>query len=614
MKNWKFSLGTLAVLCAAGCGLQAQAPANIKSLYAKHEYQIPMRDGIQLYAVVYSPRDTSKTYPILLTRTPYSAGPYGPDAYRKFLAPSPAFVKAGYIFAFEDVRGRYRSQGTFVDMRPILSAHNTPQEIDPSTDTYDTVEWLVKHVPDNNGKVGLWGISYPGFFAAAGLVNAPPALKAVSPEAPQTDWFVGDDVHHHGAFWLVSLFDFATSCDRLRNDGSYIGMHCGRGFKFPSPDGYQFFLHEGPLSNLNANILHGQSPIWNQTMAHDTYDAFWQSRDLLPHLRNVRPAVLAVSGWYDANDFYGTLHVFQTVKRTSPAAPDYIAVGPWFHGEWMFPGDDRVGQMNFGASPGEYYRQNVVLPFFNYYLKGIGPLDLPKATVYDTGTDQWHKFRNWPPETARPESIYLKANKGLALTSPRASADPYDQYVSDPANPVPFLGVPTTQMNPGYMGYDQTFATKRPDVLVYQGPVLRHDLTVAGPLTPELFVSSSGTDSDYVVKLIDVHPGTGFEEMVRGDVFRAKFRHSLEWPQPLVPGKVTKIQFTMDDVFHTFKAGHRIMVQIESTWFPLVDLNPQRFEDIYRAQAGDFHAATERIYHSARYPSRIEILSVPAAH
>jgi hypothetical protein len=598
----------------------AQTAPRIEARYQKRELRIPMRDGKQLFTAVYTPRDTSRSYPIMLTRTPYSVGPYGPAAYPRGLGPSARFADESFIFVYQDVRGRFMSEGDFVHMTPwrgMVGAAAT----DESTDSYDTIEWVVKHIPHNNGRVGLWGISYPGFFTAAALVNAHPALKAASPQAPQADWFLGDDVHHHGAFLLASAFDFFTTSGLARPKPTTEHPHR---FDFGTDDGYAFFLALGPLANADRKYIKGGAPFWNDMMAHGTDDAFWEARRVGPHLRNVTPAVLTVSGWYDANNLHGALIVHEAIARQSPATSNRIALGPWSHGQWSRGTGDALGDLRFGSKTSAFFRDSIEFPFFKYYLEGGDGNDLPPATAFETGTNRWRTFDSWPPKAATLKALYLHAAGALSLVEPLGSeGDAFDQYVSDPAAPVPFLERHDTGMKPDYMAYDQRFMSARPDVLVYRSEPLASDLTIAGSVRPTLFVSTSGTDSDWIVKLIDVHPDSasndattnattaGFEELVRGDVMRGKFRNSYSHPEAFVPGKVEKVSFGMDDVLHTFKKGHRIMVHIQSSWFPLVDRNPQRFVDIYNAKPADFVKATERVFHSAVHPSSIELPVLP---
>lgn len=577
-----------------------------------------MRDGTRLFTVVYTPRDTSRSYAIMMTRTPYSVGPYGPTAYPRSLGPSPRFADHGFIFVYQDVRGRFMSEGNFVHMTPWRGMSGA-LATDESTDAYDTIDWLVKHVPHNSGRVGIWGISYPGFFTAAALVGAHPALKAASPQAPQADWFLGDDVHHHGAFLLASAFDFFITSGLARPAPTTARPPR---FDFGTDDGYAFFLAMGPLANADRMYLKGRAPFWNDMMAHGTDDEFWAARRLPPHLRNVTPAVLTVSGWYDANNLHGALLVHGAIAHQSPATSNRIVLGPWSHGQWSGGTGNALGDLHFGANTSQFFRDSVEYPFFSHYLEGEGDLALPQATVFETGTNRWRTFDAWPPARSTARSLYLHANGTLSFAPPsRAEPSTYDEYVSDPANPVPFLAEHNTGMKPDYMAHDQRFSAppNRSDVRAYLSEPLAADVTIAGPVSPALFVSTTGTDADWIVKLIDVLPDSGsaiadpggFEQLVRGDVMRGKFRHSYARPEPFVPGKVERVAFDMDDVLHTFKKGHRIMVQVQSSWFPLVDRNPQTFVDIYHASPSDFRSATERIYHSADRPSQLRVEVLP---
>ncbi len=613
--------GLLALLSiAAAATLTAQDPAAVKARYAKTEYQVPMRDGKRLFTVVYVPRDTTRRYPIMLTRTPYSVGPYGADAYPRSIGPSPKFADEGFIFVYQDVRGRFMSEGDFVHMTPWKGMAGAGPT-DESTDTYDTIDWLVRRVPRNDGRVGMWGISYGGFFAAAALVNAHPALKAASPQAPQADWFMGDDVHHHGAFLFASAFDFFATSGLARPSPT---TERPRPFDFGTDDGYAFFLGMGPLSNADRLYLKGAAPFWNDMMAHGTDDAFWEARRVAPHLRNVTPAVLAVGGWYDANNLHGALLVHESIAQQSPATANRIVVGPWSHGQWSRGPGDALGELRFGSNTGQFFRDSIEFPFFNYYLKSHGNLALSHATMFETGSNRWRTFDAWPPKGATVRALYLHAGGKLSFAPPSGTEGAgYDEYVSDPAAPVPFLSERSTGMKPDYMARDQRFAATRADVLVYASEPLTEDVTIAGSVRPTLFVSTSGTDSDWIVKLIDVYPdsaprgqpmgaaASGFQQLVRGDVMRGKFRNSYARPEAFVPGKAAKVAFGTDDVLHTFKKGHRIMIQIQSSWFPLVDRNPQTFVDIYHAVPSDFRKATQHVYRSASQPSHLELQVLP---
>ena len=638
----------------------------VREHFSKTEVRIAMRDGVHLYTVVYAPRDSSRSYPILLNRTPYSVAPYGEGKYRAPLT-TDALLRDGYILVFQDVRGRFMSEGKFVDMTPHRDVKRGPGDTDESSDTYDTVDWLVKHVPHNNGRVGQWGISYPGFYTAAGMIDAHPALKAASPQAPIVDWFTGDDFHRNGALWLPHFFNFIAVFGKPRPVPT---TEWPSGYRAPTADGYDFFLHTmGPLRNANPRFLHDSIAFWNDVMAHPNYDAFWQARNLRPHIRGIKPAVLTVGGEFDAENIYGANQVFRAVEKQSPGTPNFFVYGPWFHGGWGRSEGDHLGNVAFGSATAAFYRDSIEAPFFRCYLHERCDVTLPKATVFETGSNAWRRYDAWPPKGATPASFRLESGGRLVVTrgvgdaamrggtpaasdgaepgpttpasanqrveapghtaSPRprvpVSAGNYDEYVSDPAHPVPFINQVAIGMTREYMSDDQRFAAQRPDVLVYRGEPLAEDVTVVGPLSPVLWVSTSGTDSDWVVKLIDVYPDDtrdnpftqpgehmgGYQQLVRGEVMRGRFRNSFEKPEPFLPGRPTKVAWSMNDVSHTFLKGHRIMVQIQSSWFPLMDRNPQKFvPSIYQASESDFVKVTQRVYHTAEMPSRIEVLEM----
>ncbi len=608
----------LIILPLLACTCLAQGLDYIKAHYTKFEYRIPMRDGKRLFTSVYVPKDFTQKYPIMLDRTPYNVGPYGVDNFKTSLGPSEKFARDGFVFAYQDVRGRYMSEGDFMDMRPQIDDKRGPQDVDESSDTYDTIEWLIHHVP-NNGKVGMWGISYPGFYTAAGVIDAHPALKAASPQAPITDWFVGDDFHHNGALYLPHAYRFFTGFGHPRPEPTLPPASAP--FATGGPDAYSFFLSLGPLSNVNEKYYKNDVPFWTQMTQHDTYDEFWQARNLRPHLKNVKPAVMTVGGWFDAEDLFGALNTYKSIEKNSPGANNTLVMGPWYHGGWARSDGEALGNVKFGSKTAEFYRNEIEFPFFNYWLKGQGDPKLPEAFVFETGTNQWRREDAWPPRDAQPKAIYLHANGELSFDSPKETAAAYDEYVSDPAKPVPYINGQAPGMTREHMVEDQRFASTRTDVLTYRTRELTEDVTIAGPLTPSLFVSTSGTDSDWVVKLIDVYPEDypdpdpnpagihmgGYQQLIRGEIFRGKFRNSYSKPEPFTPGKVEKIEYAMPDINHCFRKGHRIMIQVQSSWFPLADRNPQKFEDIYNAKAADFVKATERVYRSAGAPSCLKV-------
>lgn len=598
----------------------AAPPQAARDHYTKREVRVPMRDGVKLFTAIYAPKDTSRTYPILLQRTPYSVYPYGADAFPEQLGPSAPFQREGFIFVYQDVRGRMMSEGEFVNMRPQRAASGAT--VDESTDTYDTLDWLVKHVAGNNGKVGQWGISYPGFYSAVGLLSGHPALKAVSPQAPIVDWFTGDDFHRNGALWLPHAFNFMTSFGKPRPAPTRAWP---KTLDHGTSDGYEWFLRLGSTAATRAFTK--DVAFWNEMLDHPNYDAFWQARNLRPRLRAVKPAVLTVGGWFDAENLYGALQVFQTLGRQSPATDSRLVMGPWFHGGWERSQGDHLGPVQFGAATSDWFQTEVLLPFFLHHLKGAKDPALARATVFETGSNRWHRLAAWPPAAAKFQKLYLKPNGRLSLTPPSEDGGA-DTFVSDPSKPVPFIEQVAIGMPKEYMTADQRFAGRRPDVLVFQTDPLAEDLTVAGPLKPELFVATTGTDADWVVKLIDVYPDAfrnpdfkergnpwdrtpnpmgGYQQLVRGEVMRGKFRDSLETPAPFLPGQPTRVAWSMNDVFHTFRKGHRIMVQVQSTWFPLMDRNPQVFMNINEAKATDYQKATHTVFHDAARPSGIGV-------
>lgn len=632
MPRWLFpalliaSLPDLAVAqTPAPKGPNEELRDYIKAHYTKYEYQIPMRDGVKLFTAVYAPKDDSQTYPMLLIRTPYSVAPYGVDKYPDALRPGAAYVKAGYIFVYQDVRGRWMSEGEYVNIRPHNPAKSGAKEIDESSDTYDTIDWLLKNVKGHNGKVGQTGISYPGFYTVCGMIDAHPAMKAASPQAPVTEWFIGDDWHHNGAFMLPHAFNFMYGFGKVRPEPT---KKFGRpGFEHETPDGYKFFLDMGPLKNADAKYYKGEITFWNEVMQHGTYDDFWKARNVRQHVKNIKPAVLTVGGWFDAENLFGALETFKHAEANNPSqSGNHLVMGPWVHGGWSRQDGDRLGDVSFNAKTGEFYREKIEFPFFEFHLKGKGELKHPKAWVFETGTNVWRKFDAWPPKEVKATSYQLSQNgklhdssASLPVAANGSQTPSFDEFVSDPAKPVPFINKTTIGMAQEYMTADQRFAASRPDVLVYQTGVLKNDMTIAGPIEVELYVSTTGTDADWVVKVIDVYPDDfpdpdpnptqvkmgGYEQLVRGDVFRGKFRNSFSKPEPFEPGKVTKVKFNLPDTLHTFRPGHRLMIQVQSSWFPLIDRNPQTFCDIYTADEKDFQKQTHRIYHDATSASRI---------
>jgi uncharacterized protein len=615
-----FLAALLPCLLTIKLSASAQTEAEVKAHYTKTEQMIPMRDGVKLFTAIYAPKDTSRSYPIMLNRTPYSVAPYGKDAYRDSLGPTIHFQKELYIFVYQDVRGRLMSEGEFVNVRPHKEKKSGPKDIDESTDTYDTIEWLLKNVPNNNGRVGISGTSYPGFYTTMGILSGHPALKAASPQAPIADWFMGDDFHHNGAFFLPHAFNFFSAFGHPRPKPT---TEFRPRFVHGTPDGYRFFLDMGSIANADKKYLKGNVAFWNEMMAHPNYDEFWQSRNVVPRLKNITTTVMTVGGWFDAENLYGALNTYQGIERLNPGIYNTIVMGPWFHGGWHRSDGDFLGNVNFGAKTSIYFQESLEFPFFNCLLKDKCERRPPEAAMFETGSNKWKTYDHWPPTNTEQRSLYLRAQGGLSFQSPQTtdSDNAFTEYISDPARPVPSTNSTAIGMTREYMVEDQRFAATRPDVLFYQTEILDQDVTLVGPIKVTLFVSTSGTDSDFIVKLIDVFPDDtpdndpnptgvkmgGYQMLVRGEPMRARFRNSYSKPEAMEPGKITKIEFTMPDVNHSFLRRHRIMVQVQSSWFPLADRNPQKFVDIYRATQSDFQKATQRVYHGASNSSRLTV-------
>ena len=591
--------------------------------FTKYEHRIPMRDGVKLFTRVYVPKDSSTNSPILLTRTPYALKPYGTDNYTDPSGSFETFAQDGFILVTQDVRGRYASEGIFQHVRPFNPSKG-PKDADESSDAWDTIDWLVKNVPYNNGNVGMFGVSYPGFYTSMGMINSHPALKAASPQAPISDWFMGDDIHHNGAFFLSQNFSFFYSFEVPSDDPLHVS---DKKFLFHNHDGYDFYLRMGPLQN-SERLFKTSVPAWTEFLSHPNYDAFWQARNIRPHLQNIHCAVMTVGGWFDAEDLFGALETYRGTEQLNAGITNLLVMGPWTHGQWSRSGGDKVGDVNFHAKTSEYYQQKIELPFFRHFLKGDTNYTQTEAQMFETGTQQWRRFETWPPKNVQSKTLYFHAKGQLSFNPPGEGTDAFDEYISDPSKPVPFTLEVTLDYPRGYPTHDQRFAASRPDVLVYETEPLEEDLTFAGPLTASLSVSTTGTDADWVVKLIDVYdvdapnpePNPtyvvmgGYQQLVRGDVMRARFRDSFEKPSAMEPGKVTKIEFTLPDVLHTFRSGHRVMVQVQSTWFPLVDRNPQTFvPNIAYAKPENFRKASHRIYRATDAPSAVRVQVLPAA-
>ena len=622
----------ITLLVISGAVFSQDVSAVIRRNYNKAEYMIPMRDGVKLFTQVYTPKDVSQNYPFLINRTPYSIGFYGPDTFRPFLGPNADYANEGFIFAYQDVRAKFKSEGEpFVVMKPHKTVKRGPQDTDESSDTYDMIEWLLKNIPHNNGRAGQWGISYPGWQTAQGMIDAHPALKASSPQAPPTDMWLGDDFHHNGAFRLQYTFGWLRGSATTRaGQSETIGVRQAP-FSFGTPDGYKFFMELGAVSNVDEKYFHNRVPTWNEYMEHGDYDDYWKPQNVSQHMKNINHAILTVAGWFDAEDFYGPMDIYYAIEKNNPNNKSTLVVGPWLHGGWARMEGDALGNIQFGFKTAVYFRQQVELPFFNYYLKDKETFSLPEALVFQTGANQWRSFDRWPPRQATDKNLYFQANGKLSFTPPTEKSDQaFDSYISDPNKPVPFTAETRTSNGHLWMVEDQRFAASRPDVLVYQSDVLTEEVTIAGPIIASLFVSTTGTDSDWIVKLIDVYPGStpdnvpnvavggitpvpsnarmgDFQMLVGAEVFRGKYRNSFSKPEPFVPNKVAKIEYDLRDKFHTFLKGHRIMVQVQSSWFPLIDRNPQKFVDIYHAKDSDFQKATQKVFRSATNSSHLKL-------
>jgi putative CocE/NonD family hydrolase len=628
--RWLLALVLLSLSCARAAAQAApQQPQGVEAVrarYTKYEYRVPMRDGASLFTAVYVPKDTSRQYPFLLMRTPYSVAPYGVDNYPRSLGPSESFEREGFIFVNQDARGRYMSEGEFQQVRPYVPDKRGPKDVDESTDTYDTIEWLLKSVANHNGRVGMVGISQPGFHVAASIIDSHPALKAASPQAPTADYYMGDDVYHNGAFMLAANFGFyAFFVPRV---GEPAPPPPRSSFDDPALDAYEFYLNVGPLATANERLMGGRARYWQEIVDHTTYDDFWKKRSLWRHMNNVRCAVLNVGGWFDAEDPLGPLRVYHAVEEKNAGVSNMLVMGPWRHGGWARDEGERLGNLNFAVRTGEFFREQIQFPFFMHYLKDK-PADLPEAFMFMTGINEWRRESEWPPKGARPLTLYFGAGGSLGAEAPAGNApDAFDEYVSDPNRPVPFLGYVVGGMTNDYITEDQRFASERPDVLTYTSGPLEEDLIIAGPVKVSLNVSTTGTDSDFVVKLVDVYPSTypqppapegqrqppnyvrmgGYQQLVRGEPFRGKYRESFERPAPFAPGRPAAIGFEMPDVYHAFRRGHRVMVQVQSSWFPLVDRNPQKFMEIPKATAADFQKATQRVYCSRAMGSSVTVM------
>lgn len=594
----------------------------LRQNYTKKEVSIPMRDGIKLFTSIYTPKNAAEKHPFLMVRTPYSLAPYGGKFSPYLISHYSKYVKQNYIIVMQDVRGCYMSEGTFVDVRPFIDTKKSKKDIDEASDTYDAIEWLLKNVPGNNGNVGVSGISYPGFYTTMAALSNHPALKAVSPQAPVTEWFLGDDFHHNGAFALMDAFSFYSGFGRPRPKPTTL--HAS-GYPIPEKDNYNFFLKQGAVKNF-SQLMGDSIRFWNDLISHSNYDDFWKARDARRPIKNIKAAVLVVGGNFDAEDCYGAYNLYKAIEKQSPSTNNKLVMGPWYHGDWHRADGSYLGNIRFGSKTSVYYQDNLEFPFFNYYLNGKGDANtIAEATLFFTGENKWRTFENWPPKNVEYKQVYLNTNHNLSFTPP-SSATSVSKYISDPSKPVPYAEGVHLRRTREYMIDDQRFAARRPDVLVFETEILDSTLTLAGPIVADLKVKLSSTDADFVVKLIDVFPDNfsydtsvcckgvktevemaGYQMLVRGEIMRGKYRNSFENPEAFDPTKIETVKFTLPDVSHTFKKGHKLMIHIQSSWFPVFDQNPQTFTDIYKCSDADFISSEIQIFHQAGAASSITL-------
>lgn len=575
---------------------------------------IPMRDGIHLHTVIFIPKNMSEALPFLMERTPYGVNEYPSPEKNPYVR---AMAEDGYIFVYQDIRGRYLSEGKF-EMQRFNRNKKDPKAIDESTDTYDSFDWLLKNIKNNNGKAGMYGISYDGWTTVMGAIDPHPALVAVSEQATPADMFLGDDFHHNGAFRLSYGFEYAFMEEASKTDTL---------FPFDRHDTYEWYLRLGPLSNANKKYFFGKLPSWNDFASHPNYDDFWVKQGLQYRLDSPRVYIQNVAGWWDQEDFYGPQKAYETWEKNDPHHRNYIVIGPWNHGGWAGGPGNKLGNINFDSATGEYFRRQIQASWFAYYLKGKGDGQFAEAITFQTGTNQWKTYDAWPPRNAVIRNLYFQPDGKLSFTKPAdGAASNFDSYISDPEHPVPYRNRPIEETySPGSRWYtwlteDQRFVQNRPDVLSWETDTLTEDVTVTGRIFAKLFAATSGSDADWVVKLIDVFPENypkepkmgGYEFMVANDVFRGRFRKSFSNPVPIEPGKVEEYTIDLHSLNHVFKKGHRIMVQVQSTWFPIIDRNPQKYvPNIFEANESDFQKAIQKIYRSGDAASHIELSVMP---
>jgi putative CocE/NonD family hydrolase len=607
-----FALLALALWLAPAAGQQPKAKPDPR--FDRTEAMVPMRDGAKLFTTVHVPKEPKGPVPLILVRTPYGIDGRAERNMTNYLK---EFADDGYAIAFQDIRGRFKSDGTFVMTRPPRD-RSDPKAVDEASDTHDTIDWLLKTVKGNNGRVGMLGVSYPGWLTAVALLDPHPALKAVSPQASPADMFLGDDFHHNGAFRLSYGFEYVAMMETDKTNTN---------FKFDTFDTYDWYLKLGALSNVNRRHFHGQLPTWNDFVAHPNYDAFWKKQSLEPRLNAVTVPTLNVAGWYDQEDFRGPLKIYAGLEKRDAGNRNFLVVGPWNHGGWTAGAGDRLGRVAFGSATGSHFRSKIQAPFFHYYLKDQGTPPPAEARVFRTGSNTWENFDRWPPKSAAARKLYFHPNGKLAFDPPAEAVPGFDEYVSDPANPVPYRPRPVRPTYPGpewpvWMTQDQRFAHGRPDVLTYASDPLAEDLTVAGSMTVKLFASTSGTDCDWMVRLIDAYPEEypadpgmgGYQLLIAGEPVRARFRKSFEKPEPVTAGAVEEYAIDLNGGSHRFRKGHRVMVQVSSTWFPLIDRNPQAYvPNIFEATDADFRKATQRVFRTPKFASHVALDALPAA-
>ncbi len=577
---------------------------------------VAMRDGVKLFTQVYTPKNISTNHGLIIQRTPYSCAPYGVDKFKRSVSPNSFMLRDNYIVVYQDVRGRWASEGKFLEMTPHLDVKKKKTDVDESSDTFDTIDWLIKNIKSNNGRVGQWGISYPGFYASAGTLAQHPALKASSPQAPMAD-LRRDDAFHNGAFMLAANFGFYTY---FQENVTPAKVPMQPLFDMDTPDGYEFYLRMGPLKNAEDIYYKKRNPYFLENFDHPDYDEHWKIRNLLPHLKNIKHAVMIVGGWYDAEDLYGTFKTYQAIEKQNPSTENIFVIGPWVHGGWARGTGESLGNVNFGQKTSPFYQENIETKFFRHHLLDPQkPSDLPEATIFETGTNQWRKFETWPPKNIQEKQLYFHPNGMLSFEAPTVS-NSFSEFLSDPAHPVPY----TPQIDDGvlqtYMVQDQRFAFQRPDVLSFQTETLMDNITLGGNITAMLKVSTTGTDADWVVKVIDVYPNDapndpkkpgvvfgGFQQLVRLEIIRGKYRNSAEKPEAFIPDQMTDVAVELQDILHTFKKGHKIMIQVQSSCFPWADRNPQTFTNIFTAPASAYQKAQHKVYHNSAAASYLKV-------